>query len=306
MSFPTPVLFITFNRLDTTRQVFEAIRAVQPETLYLFSDAGREGKPEEQQQVVEVRKWLLEQINWPCKINTLFLQENMGPRYAIGHAVNWMFEQQVRGIVLEHDCLPDSTFFSFCEQMLERYNDHEKVMHITGNNFLFDRIKVEGSYYFSNLSNPTWGWATWKRAWKFYNPDMPEFPLFLSENGFDRFVRSTRVKRYYKEIYTRLFEGEIFTWDYQWSFAIWRRKGLCITPASNLVSNIGYGVKAIHTSDVNDQFAFIPISSIQAIAHPSDMDVNSNADNFVLEQVIRPPFLKRIRLLKKIFKMQPE
>jgi hypothetical protein len=305
MSFNVPVLFITFNRLDTTCQVFEAIRAQKPQTLYLFSDGPRADKPQEQQEVQAVRAWLTSRVDWPCTLHVRFLDENMGPRYAIGHAVNWLFEQEEEGIVFEHDCLPHADFFRYCQYLLDKYRHDERVMHITGNNFLFGRVKVPADYYFSNLSNPTWGWATWKRAWKCYDAEMASFPQFLEENGFDRFIRSKRVRTYYEEVFGRLYRGEIRTWDYQWSLAIWQRKGLTVTPAVNLVSNIGYGDKAIHTADVNDQFAFIPTMPLTIQFSPSFVEAYNEADSFVLEQVIRPPFLKRVRILKKMFKMRP-
>lgn len=299
-----PVLFIIFNRSDTAIQVLNQIRKAKPKKIYLFSDGPRKGRLNEENEVRATREKIEKSIDWNCELRLKYLEINIGPKYAIGYAVNWMFENEESGIVLEHDCLPNDSFFLFCSALLNKYRFNEKVMHITGNNFLFGRIPINTSYYFSNLSNPTWGWATWKRAWKHYDPDIAFYPEFVRNFGLERVVKSGRVKRYYKRIFDNLYKGKVDTWDYQWSLAIWNSQGVCITPAFNLVSNIGYDRKAINTIDPNEQFAAIPTFPLEILNHPDKMEVNGLADDFVLQNVIRPIFVKRIRILKRFFKMK--
>jgi hypothetical protein len=301
MSFQVPILFITFNRLDTTRQVFEAIRKVQPETLYLFSDAGREGKLEEQQQVIEVRKWLLEQINWPCKINTLFLDQNMGPRYAIGHAINWLFKQEEAGVIFEHDCLPHITFFRFCEELLDKYKNDETVMHISGNNFLFNEVPFEASYTFTR-HNHIWGFATWKRAWQKYDPEMSGFDEYYKNGCFNELIPNKRIRKEYLSILNGVKEGSVDTWDYQWFFNTWYNNGLGVIPAKNLVSNIGYGDLALNTNKADHILANIATHEIGEIKHPSTgVKVNKEAERVYLKYVF-PPLLYRIRVVNKLLR----
>jgi hypothetical protein len=302
MNTQVPILFILFNRLDTTTRVFEEIKKAKPSKLYLFADGPRKGKQGEAELCEKVRA-IKEKVDWPCNLKVNFKDENLGAKYAIGYAVNWMFESEEYGIVLEHDCLPHPDFFKFCEDVLERYKDNEKIMHVTGNNYLYGRIQIKDSYYFSRLSNPTWGWATWKRAWKFYDADIKNYPEFLKSNGFKQVIKSNRLRRFYKNIYSDLYKGLINTWDYQWSLIIWSRKGICITPCVNLVSNIGFGEGAMHTFDPNHHFANIPSKDLGTIIHPSQIKVNEVADNFVLQKIIHPPFIKRVRLLKRFFRI---
>lgn len=297
----TPVLFIVFNRTDTASQVLDAIRKAAPTKLYVFADAPRKHVAGEAEKCQQARE-LVKQIDWDCEVKTLFLAENLGPKYAIGRAVNWMFETEEMGMVLEHDCLPHPDFFNFCESMLMRYHNNERIMHITGNNYLFGQVSVPHSYYFSNLSNPTWGWATWKRAWKHYDADLKVYDAFASSGGFERIFKNKRVRNYFKKVYADLQAGLTKTWDYQWSLQLWHLQGLCITPAVNLVSNIGFGDGAMHTFDPQNQFANIPGKPLSIRLHPQNIEAYELADRFVWEQVLFPVFYKRMRLFRKYFR----
>lgn len=299
MSYSVPILFITFNRLDTSRQVFEAIKRQQPEKLYLFSDGPRKEKSEEAKAVHEVRTWLTSQINWPCEVQTLFLDHNMGPRYAIGHAVNWLFEHEEEGVIFEHDCLPHPSFFPFCEELLERYKNEHRVMHISGNNYLFGRIQHNTSYYFSK-HNISWGWATWKRAWKFYDADMQEYKA-RGEELINVLSKRKRVRAYWTNILNRVYTGQISTWDFQWTFNMWCNHGFAIVPEKNLVKNIGYGDQAIHTGNSKDKLARLPLYAMEfPMSHPKTIQPDEFADDYYIENIIYPVFFLRLRFVQQL------
>ena len=154
----TPVLFLVFNRPDTTAQVFEAIRQAKPPRLYVASDGAREDKEGELEKVKQVRE-IVSQVDWNCEVKTLFRDKNLGCKIAVSSAIDWFFEQEEMGIILEDDCLPHPTFFRFCQELLERYRDDERIGMISGNNFQFGRKCTDYSYYFSMYSH-IWGWAS--------------------------------------------------------------------------------------------------------------------------------------------------
>ena len=108
----TAVLFLVFNRPDTTRQVFEAIRQAKPPRLYVAADGPREGKLGEVERVKEVRT-IATAVDWPCEVKTLFRDKNLGCKKGVSSAITWFFEQEKQGIILEDDCLPHLDFFSF-------------------------------------------------------------------------------------------------------------------------------------------------------------------------------------------------
>lgn len=298
MSFSTPILFITFNRLDTSEQVFNMIRMVRPEKLYLYSDGPRKHIEGEEQQVKSVREWLKRNVDWPCNIQVKFLEENKGTRYAIGEAVNWMFEKEEQGIIFEHDCLPHHSFFLFCQELLLKYKEEEKIMHISGNNYLFGRINHDTSYYFSQ-HNISWGWATWRRAWKYYDVDMKAYPKDR-EHLVKRLSNNKRIQKYWFSILDRVYNGKIQTWDFQWTFAMWQKGGVAIVPENNLVTNIGYGKKAIHTANAKDKLAKLPLSEIRfPLKHPNQIVCDKLSDDYYIGNIIYPTFFLRLRFVQQ-------
>ncbi|MDD3437175.1 MAG: hypothetical protein PHC64_08505 [Candidatus Gastranaerophilales bacterium] len=145
------VLFLIFNRTDTTQKVFGQIRVAKPPRLYIASDGSREGRAGEKEAVEELRKWVLENIDWDCQVKTLFREQNLGCGKAVSSAITWFFNQEADGIILEDDCLPSQSFFNYCEELLDYYKEDKRIWHISGANLL-RTTDLEESYYFSNFS----------------------------------------------------------------------------------------------------------------------------------------------------------
>lgn len=289
VNFTTPVLFILFNRTDTALQVFETIRQAKPPRLYFFADGARNNVKGEYEQCQEARA-IVHRVDWDCEVHTLFLNENIGPRLALGKAINWFFEREEEGIILEHDCLPSASFYTFCQSLLDYYRNDERIMHISGDNFQFGRQRGEASYYFSRY-NHIWGFATWRRAWKHYDEKMQLYPQFLAEKGIENLFKQKRIQRYWHNILGETYAGNIQTWDYQWAFAMWHQNGLAILPQQNLVSNIGFDSSALNTKDSNSKFANMKRHEIAAIQHPTFVLVNEEADDYAINEVFYPSLI---------------
>ncbi len=168
----SPVVLTLFNNPESVRRVFAAIRNAQPPQLFLIADAGRN---EDEQRLVEECKQIAEDVDWHCNVFMNYATHNMGAKDRLATGITWVFESVDRAIILEHDCLPDPSFFRFCDELLEKYKDDERVMHISGNNFQQHNahFKCEESYYFSRIPH-IWGFATWRRAWKYYDVNVSE------------------------------------------------------------------------------------------------------------------------------------
>lgn len=237
-----PVLFLVFNRINTTKQVFGAIREAQPPRLYVAADGARQNHPGEQSQVDAVRNYVVENIDWDCQVKTLFRRQNLGCKYAVSGAIDWFFDNEEMGIILEDDTLPSQSFFLFCQDLLERYTYDERVMKISGFNELEGFNQDDSSYIFANFGSD-WGWASWRRSWKYYDVEMSDWPN----------LKRTKMNKYYpftkkrNKIFEKTYQNEIDTWDYQWHFAINKNNGLTCIPHQNLVENIGFGSGATHT-----------------------------------------------------------
>ncbi|MEM4330485.1 MAG: hypothetical protein QW273_00555 [Candidatus Pacearchaeota archaeon] len=246
----TPVLFLIFNRLETTKKVFAEIRKARPTKLYIAADGPR--NEEEKKKTDAVRKYVLENIDWPCKVKTLFRDNNLGCKYAVSGAISWFFENEEQGIILEDDCLPSQSFFRFCQELLERYKNDERVMQISGTNV--EKIsKIKEDYFFSNCFN-AWGWATWRRAWKNYDVEIKEWKKIRFSKNFLEIVKDysflDKIKSW--RLYQLTYAGKIDTWDYQWILCCLINKGLCIIPKKNLITNIGFK-KGTHTTNYKEK-----------------------------------------------------
>jgi len=273
--FNTPILFIVFNRLNTTRRVLGEIRKIKPRKLYIAADGPRTDRIGEKEKCEEVKKFVLDQIYWNCEIKTLFREKNLGCGRAVSSAVAWFFQNEERGIILEDDCLPDPSFFNFCEELLEYHKDNKRVMHISGVQFAPD-LDYNASYYFAKIMH-CWGWAGWADRWQYYDYDLKNY----NEKSVKNFSTDKNVQNYWLEILNRLKRGEIDTWDYQWVFKIIEKDGVCINPSKNLVSNIGFGENSTHTPDKNNPLANLPIFEIKDIVHPQKIEADQNAINYI-------------------------
>ena len=245
-SFDVPILFIVFDRPNTTKKVFSVIKKIRPSKLFIAADGPRKNKIGEKDKCEKVRK-IIENIDWPCEVKRLYRKKNLGCKYAVSGAIDWFFENVDEGIILEDDCLPDITFFKFCSEMLKKYRNTSQIMHIGGTNLISDEDLMNDSYYFSR-SPLVWGWATWKRAWKYYDVNLND--LSKTEKVIlDNYSLSLMDKLYWHFIFKEAHDNMINTWDYQWVYSIWKNKGVTIIPNVNLVKNIGFLKTATHTKN---------------------------------------------------------
>jgi hypothetical protein len=262
----TPVLLVIFNRPETTARVFENIRAAQPRRLFIAADGPRPGRPGERERCQTVRA-IVERIDWPCDVKRDYADENLGCRRRPQTAFRWAFSQAERLIVLEDDCLPDPSFFRFCQEMLERYADDERVMCITGTNML-GRWKADRQSYHFSLIGCSHGWASWRRAWNLYDPDMSAWGLPEARAIVERELFSLARSKPRRWDYGVTFEGKLDAWDYQWEMCCVLQSGLTVIPCVNLVRNIGYNSEATHTKDPQLPEAKLPVFPLEFPLRP--------------------------------------
>tara|TARA_Y100000389_G_scaffold143669_1_gene141967 strand:+ start:7565 stop:8497 length:933 start_codon:yes stop_codon:yes gene_type:complete len=272
----TAVLFLVFNRPETTTKVFEKIRQVKPPKLYIAGDGPRENHKEEEAKVKKVRE-IVTKIDWHCEVKTLFRKKNLGCKKGVGNAISWFFEHEEQGIILEDDCLAHKDFFNFCENLLDLYSKDKRIASITGNNFQNGKWRGGSSYYFSKY-NHCWGWATWRRAWKCYQADIAFWPKWSKTKLWIKQIPDKIERNYWEKIFNVVYDGKIDSWAYPWTASVWYKGGLTITPNINLVSNIGFGKNASHTKTKNNKFSKMQVYNIDVIEHPKIVKRNIDAD----------------------------
>lgn len=311
----TPVAIIIFNRPQTTQRVFEVLRMVKPPELFVIADGPRKGKPGEAEQCAAARA-VFAQIDWDCEVKLDYAETNLGCGRRPASGISWVFDQVAEAIILEDDCVPHPSFFRFCEELLARYRDDERVMHIGGTNFLFDSKRIETSYYFSRL-NLCWGWATWRRAWRYFDYELHAWPEVVERGVLKDLFAEVSAQRFWTELYDDVYaSSKTHIWDYQWMLACWLQGGLSIVPNINLVSNIGFGADATHThaldaalaqllrrfglsSDAGlgrllqrsvahlapNRFANLPVEAMQfPLCHPQFLVRDTKADDLIQKQ----------------------
>jgi len=221
-------------------------------------------------------------VDWPCEVSRLFREKNLGCGAAVGSAIDWFFEREPEGIILEDDCLPDQSFFWFCEELLERYRADPKVMMISGGCPIRKRHEIPASYFFSQRVD-AWGWASWKRAWQYNDRKLDLWPK-VRETAW--LMQLGGEHKDFREFWTGVFDtvhtGTLDTWDYQWVFSVWLQNGLTIVPAKNLVKNIGFGCDATHTKDDGGWIARLPLETMAfPLEHPPAVKPDHTADRWI-------------------------
>lgn len=271
------ILFLIFNRAETTLKVFQAIKEAAPKRLYVAADGPR--NIEESEKCEKVRR-IATNVTWDCELKILFRDKNLGCKQAVSGAINWFFEEEEKGIVLEDDCLPSSSFFSFCSDMLEKYKNNERVGHISGANFQQGIKRGEASYYFSKLPH-IWGWASWRRAWINYDVNMSSFPNFHLSH-LESLASHSPFKDTWYERLEATYRGQINTWDYQYSYFMIVHNYLSIAPNYNFIKNIGFGADATHSTEDHIN-ANLETEEISSIIHPFFFIPNLEADLYTQE-----------------------
>ncbi len=286
MSFQlhVPVAQIIFRRPETTRRVVEAIAAARPPRLYVIADGPR--TPEEAAQCAAARAVVEQAITWECDVITDYADRNLGLKRRVSSGLDRVFAQEEQVIVLEDDCVPDPTFFRFCQELLERYRDEPRVMHIGGNNFL-PQVRIPDSYAFCRYPH-IWGWATWRRAWQLYDVDMRAWTAAADKGPLLAPFTHPRERQFWQQMWDAVCAARIDTWDYQWTFACVSHGGLAIMPAVNLVSNIGFGQDASHTVYHDPRLMVaaapmtFPLRHPQAIASHAGLDAHTARLHFMV------------------------
>jgi hypothetical protein len=290
----TPVVLVIFKRPDTTRKVLDAIRQVKPNQLFVIADGPRTDRLGEVEKTKATRQ-LIDEIDWPCEIVRNYSDVNLGCERRMTSGLNWVFDQVEKAIILEDDCVPHSTFFQFCEELLDYYELDQRIMSVSG-------LSAPSSHLYSNLSycfsrfNRCWGWATWKRAWNYYDYSMALWPELQAQGFLKNLFPSSREAGYWQNIFQAVYTKRVNSWAYRWTFACWIQHGLSVLPNKNLVTNVGFGADATHTLLGNKNRANLPLEEVSfPLCHPQFVIRDLHVDKFLQRTIHNPTKSMRIR-----------
>ncbi len=269
-----------FNRPDLTRRVFERIREARPEILLVVADGPRGGESGDVDKCRESRA-IIEEVDWPCKVLKRYSEINLGVKYGPPSGISWVFEQVDEAIILEDDCLPSSSFFGYCHELLACFRNETRVMHIGGSNFQNGISRSTGSYYFSKYAH-VWGWATWRRAWHYYDIEMKSWPALRDTKFLKKICPNPAESEFWTRVLDGLHAGRDCTWDGQWQYACWVHQGIAVIPDKNLITNLGFRADASHTH-AESRLANLEAGQISTICHAPNLKVNGLADEYTFQ-----------------------
>jgi hypothetical protein len=290
----TPVAFLIFKRPDTTEKVFEAIRQAKPPKLLVVADGPRPDRPGEAEKCAAARA-IIERVDWECEVLKNYSDINLGCKHCVSSGISWVFDKVEEAIILEDDCLPHPTFFRFCEELLDYYRHDKRIMAIAGDNSRrIGHRRTEESYYFSRLT-PIWGWATWKRAWQYYDVTMKLWPMVKDDNWLRDILRNDQAIKGWSNTFQDAYEGKIDTWDYQWTFTCWIQSSINVIANVNLISNCGFHAEATHTIIPNHLRANAPVEPMKfPLQHPLFMVCDTKIEELAWKQDY-PDLLRRLQ-----------
>ena len=293
-TFETPVALFVFNRPHTTRKVFEAIARVQPARLLLIADGPRSDKVGEAEACQQVRA-IISCIDWPCEVSTNFAISNLGCQERVIGGLDWVFSLVEEAIILEDDCLPDLSFFPFCQELLERYRGDSRIAYISGCNLVEKHLKTNASYFFSQIGG-IWGWATWRSEWQRYDRHLKEWPQLRSERMLEEIFDEPEAVAYWTQIFDAMYENKgPNTWDYQWLYTCLKNNSLVAVSGVNLISNIGFGEDATHTIKEDARFMLLPATPVKfPLMHPSSLHPLRSIDRRRVHDMFSTPIFHRV------------
>lgn len=295
-----PVVFLIFNRPDTTERVLSEISRARPPKLLVVADGPREGRPGEAERCAATRA-VIRRVDWDCEVITNYASENMGCRRRVSSGLDWAFDRVEEAILLEDDCLPHPSFFPYCEELLARYRNDDRIMMISGMNYFLDRMTIAESYFFARYC-AVWGWATWARAWKKYEAFMREWGKLREGDVLKAYFAKKGMRRYLSRMFDEAYYGRLDTWAFPWMAACLLNNGLSIIPRVNLVSNIG--IVGTHTS-LDQSNLNLPVFEIDPsnFRHPHSIIPNFRYEEMLFEQILKEGAVKRVKnfVVSKLF-----
>jgi len=294
----TAVLFLIFNRPDTTKQVFQQIRKARPPRLYVAADGPRKNNPTDFEKCTKARE-IATNVDWECEVRTLFQENNIGCGPGPVTGISWFFKNEEYGIILEDDCNPSLSFFPFCEELLDKYKCDNRIFHINGNNFGANEEKFytsNYSYHFGTMPQ-AWGWASWRRAWRNFDWEISNLDEVQSNEYLSKVFSNNKHFKRQLQRWKLVERGRIDTWDFQWQFSVISNHGLTIVPKLNLISNIGFGEDATHTHSTNSDKSSISAKEISfPITHPITVIPDEKLDRWFQERMLGPTSIyKRVK-----------
>lgn len=302
--FNTPILYIVFNRPELVKQSLSKIKEIAPKKLYVAADGPRKNNEEDKEKCLDVLKLIKKAVDWDCNVEYLVREENLGCGKAVSSAISWFFNNEPEGIILEDDCVPNISFFRFCQEMLAHHRYNQCIFQIAGSNWQKNQRRGKADYYYSHITS-VWGWATWRDRWELYdyNIKVDSDNFYKVKRNLSKIAYNQKEVEYHLNCFKQIAVGNIDTWDYQWRFLVFLHLGKNVIPNVNLIANSGFGADGTHTFDISHWRSNLSTEQIVfPLKHPRTIKVNKKGDTFLAKNIWLNEKIENAHFLDKILK----
>lgn len=240
------VLCIFFARPEQFKKSFEQVKKARPRVLLLWQDGPREGREDDIENIKKCRE-IAEDIDWECEVHKNYHDKNMGCDPSTFYSHKWAFSIVDKCIILEDDIVPSQSFFPFCKELLDKYENDTRVDRICGQT-LYGGVPDKRFSYFFGRSGSSWGWASWRRVAETWQENYEfledEYYLDLGKKRFG----NKRIERSIAAAKQHAADG-IPYWEHVIGFRTTMHSGLVIYPTVNMIENVGTSANATHAPD---------------------------------------------------------
>ena len=246
------VLILFFNRPGCLKKVYDEIRKARPARLFLYQDGPR--GEHDMEGIMACRK-VVENVDWECDVHRNYQEKNQGVDPANYNAQKWAFSLADKCVVFEDDSIPSVSFLSFCKEMLDRYENDERICMITGFNTDEVTPDVKDDYFFTSVFS-IWGWASWRRVIDKWDNT---YAFLDDEDAMEKVRGAMKQRGLVEDTLKACYSHRASSKDYYetifWSTMVLNNQ-LAIMPSKNMINNLGplAGDAAHFTAD----FATLP------------------------------------------------
>ena len=298
----TAILLMTYIRPENTKLILNLLIKYKQKNIFVFNDGLKQKNHKKDHQ--ETRKIILD-FKKKNTIKIIFPKKNLTQKRNLPYAISEVFKEHDRVIILEDDCIPNKSFFKFCNLLLEKYKNDNRISQISGNNFLNYkkfRRRNNDSYFFSNFTS-SWGWATWKNRWQnYYDSEIKIWPKIRKEGWLNDILANKKSSTFWTKAFDRRYKFLDDDWDRPWTLANLANNRINIFPNKNLISNIGEDNAALHSNP--KKWNNLKLENIKfPLIHPKIICCDRQVDEFLTnEGFSTPKFYFRLKnKIKNLF-----
>jgi hypothetical protein len=247
--FNIPVCLFVFKRLEPIKMIFDMLGKIRPSKMYIFADGPRKHVEGESDNVREVREYIKNAIDWECNKQFYFFDENKGCDKNIVEGLNTFFSVEDKGVIFEDDAVPTEEFFPYCEYLLNKYQDDDRIQYIAGFNAIGDNSIIKEDYTFGKTSPMSGAIATWADRWTGCDFDIKDWPKYKEKGLLKEIYFTGEIRRENMRALDDIYEGKVTAWDYKFGFDMFKKDRLAIVPKGNLATSYGYMEGAFHPQE---------------------------------------------------------